>query len=707
MYRPSKSVLLQSLTFLPLLAGCAASASMASGSSGELLSPREGATAAYAGPITSRLSALMPRGLTTIGTTVLDGKVYVLGGYFGRPHAYSKRDQSKDFHAYSLDTGTWEKLPSVGAIQSSVLATDGSYVYRIGGMRARNAADQDEDMHSVNEFARFDPKEGKWQDLAPMSNERSSHQAVIVGSTVYVMGGWELSGGTLDHEWREDMLSCDLSAPSCEWKSEKMPFDTRAMGATVHQGKIYVLGGLTPEGSSDAVHIYDVESGRWTDGPSLPDDNLTIRAASWRGRLYANGADGKVYRLTEDGASWEKVGALQFPRMFHQMVATKDGLIALGGIPSTRRGGRMRHMELLSNAPKLGGVAWTLKAESTAKNRQGAFLVGQKLYVFGGNNSVKQHDFEKTNFVNASYSLDLGTLQWSEVATLPVARQSMLSVVAGTRKKPVGLAIGGFGWSDEKLRTQADIFAYNFSDKTWNQFAGAMPEARSQFGLAQWEDMVWLFGGLNYDASRGKGKQFRHPTTVLKLDPAHPESGFSEAGFELKEMRRAFAGGQLGSHYYLTGGLAADFASVATCRDFDLATRTSKEMACPSAHRLGGELIPLNGKLYLVGGSAKAEDGKRAPTASLEVYNPQSNAWSQLSATLPLDNPSQVRAFAYEDQLLLYSANREDGLVQVALLDPEALASGHTQFVNVTLDDPTREPMAKQPATVASPIASK
>ena len=56
-----------------------------------------------------------------------------------------------------------------------------------------------------------------------------------------------------------------------------------------------------------------------------------------------------------------------------------------------------------------------------------------------------------------------------------------------------------------------------------------------------------------------------------------------------------------------------------------------------------------------------------------------------MSETLPFDEVRQLQAFSFRDQLLLYTANRTTPTVQVALLDLDALAAGHNQFVQGVL----------------------
>jgi N-acetylneuraminic acid mutarotase len=682
------------LGLLLCLGGCAASSASGSGSVASGAAALETSAAPEAAglkpsnaPLAITTTDMMPVGLTTVGATTLGDHVYVLGGYAGTPHEYSQRDQSREFYRLDLKTHRWDKLASVGPIQSAVLVNDGRYVYRVGGMIAKNDPGQPQDMHSLPDFARFDPEKNAWQPLTNLPEPRSSHQAVLYGNKLYVIGGWELSGGTYDSEWRQTMATCDLSQPSCSWKVEPMPFATRAFGAAVFQDKLYVLGGLTPEEGTDDTQIYDLKAGTWSKGPALPKGNTTIGAAVYRGQLYANGGDGNVYRLSADGSAWSVAGELAFPRMFHQLLESPNGVLVVGGIPSVHRGTRPRHIELATLDQPPAGVVWTIDAQSAAKNRQGAFLIGQQLYVFGGNNSLEQHDFEQKNFVSTARRLDLGTLEWKTIADFPVRRQSMQALAAGTEEKPMGLVVGGFGFAGDALGSQPEVYGYDVKADKWNTLA-KMPVARSQFALVEWEKAAWVIGGLNFEKNR-KGGEFELPNAVLRLDLEHPEAGFTEAGFNVGETRRAFAGGLLGDRFYLTGGLKDDFETVNGCEALDLRAKKSAPITCPSQHRLGGQLVPLGDKLYLIGGSAAPPGGgDRVASTRIEAYDPAADRWTTLSDALPFDEPKQLVAFPYRDRLVLYTANRTSPTVQVALIDPAALANNSSQFVSVAVPNP-------------------
>src|SRR3954447_8332077 len=79
---------------------------------------------------------LMPRAVTSFGAAVLGDAVYTLGGYSGRPHAYSREGQSGELWRLSLRDGTWTQLASSEPAQGTPVVALGPVLMRAGGMRA-------------------------------------------------------------------------------------------------------------------------------------------------------------------------------------------------------------------------------------------------------------------------------------------------------------------------------------------------------------------------------------------------------------------------------------------------------------------------------------------------------------------------------------------------------------------------------------------
>ena len=242
----------------------------------------------------------LPEPITSFGAAVAGDYLYAYGGHIGNAHDHSAKNLAQSFARLSLTNGeSWEKLPMGPPAQGLAMVAVGDQVIRIGGMQAKNEPGADGDLHSLAEVARFNPTSGQWEQLPPLPAERSSHDAVAVGSRIYVVGGWNLQGA--NRAWHGDLLSLDLSAKQPSWEVvSKTPFKRRALAAAAYDGKLYVMGGITSDGElSLATDIYDLATGKWSSGPELPlgdhkGNGFGIAACGLDDGVYACGLDGAV-----------------------------------------------------------------------------------------------------------------------------------------------------------------------------------------------------------------------------------------------------------------------------------------------------------------------------------------------------------------------------------------------------------------------------
>jgi N-acetylneuraminic acid mutarotase len=278
--------------------------------------------------------ATMPEAASSFGAVASGGWLYVYGGHVVRTHQYSTQAVSGGFHRLNLsDMKTWQSLPAGPPVQGMNLAAYDGKIYRVGGMQPQNKPGDPAIVQSIADVARFDPATGEWEPLPPLPRPRSSHDVVVIGHQLFVMGGWWLKG-TQKTEWPTTMEVLDLAAEKPEWKSVPQPFTRRAFIAAAHDDKIYVLGGFD-EGSKvvRGSSIYDAARGTWSDGPALPGGAMNgfgPAAAVVDGRLYISVDDGTVHRLTVAGDGWEPVGRAT-PRIVHRLVAHDGRLLIAGG----------------------------------------------------------------------------------------------------------------------------------------------------------------------------------------------------------------------------------------------------------------------------------------------------------------------------------------------------------------------------------------
>jgi N-acetylneuraminic acid mutarotase len=281
--------------------------------------------------------APMPEAVTSFAAVTHEDWVYVCGGHRGERHEYSADMVSGAFHRLRLSDGTrWEPLASTLPAQGTPLVARGRYLYRTGGMAARNAKGTKQDLYSLAQVLRYDTRNERWEEITPLPEPRSSHDAVILGETLYVGGGWQLKGGTNKPVWPDSLLALDLREPKAQWKKIAQPFQRRALAMAVLGDRIYFIGGMNADNSTTlAVDDYDTRTGKWSKGPDLPpgkNKGFACSAIAQAGRIYANTFQGDLLRLSSDASAWEVTGRLQHPRIAHRLVtAGTTQLVALGG----------------------------------------------------------------------------------------------------------------------------------------------------------------------------------------------------------------------------------------------------------------------------------------------------------------------------------------------------------------------------------------
>ena len=278
----------------------------------------------------------LPVAASSLGAIAADGYLYVYGGHAGKTHSYDTKSVIGTFQRVKLDGGTkWEELPGGPILQGMNLAAHNGKIYRVGGMQPRNAPGEPTDNISLTDVARFDPKVGKWEALPALPAGRSSHDVVVAGDKLVVVGGWEQTGKGGKSTWHDTALTLDLAAKDAKWQSIPQPFKRRALTAAAIGSKVYVLGGLAAEGTDKRSDILDVETGKWSTGPELPGSErvaFSPAATTVNGKLIVNTSAGPVYRLASDGARWEKVGEALKPRMVARLVPLgPDAVVLVGG----------------------------------------------------------------------------------------------------------------------------------------------------------------------------------------------------------------------------------------------------------------------------------------------------------------------------------------------------------------------------------------
>ena len=230
----------------------------------------------------------------------------------------------------------------------------GEVVYQVGGLTAHNAPGEEEDLVSIPGVARFDGSkpDARWEPVTPLPEQRSSHDAVVVGDSLYVVGGWALRGKDQEPKWHDTAWVADLRQDPIVWQAlPKPPFIQRALSASRCGDKILVVGGMDDwEAMAPETYLYDPVARAWSTAADYPSEPFGMAAWGDDVASFASGMGGTLWAFT--GEDWRKVGQLAEARFFHRIEPIgrdADGvlrLITVGG--ASRRKGHLSSVEVLS-----------------------------------------------------------------------------------------------------------------------------------------------------------------------------------------------------------------------------------------------------------------------------------------------------------------------------------------------------------------------
>lgn len=252
-----------------------------------------------------------------------------------------------------------------------------------------------------------------------------------------------------------------------------------------------------------------------------------------------------------------------------------------------------------SHAEATGG--WTqLPDLPTARLAAGAVAFDGKLYVIGG--CVVRDGAVHPIAAVEVFSPATGT--WETKAPLPTPRSNFGIALAGGRI----FVIGGTVTDNHSQTDIVEVY-----DPVSNRWAGgaAMPTARCQVGAAAIDGKIYAIGG-----NRG------HERVFEVYDPAI--DGWSALP-SLNNPRRDAGVVAADGKIYVAVGLGPDARNpLNRLQVYDSAAGQWTERASARLARCDSALVALGSSLVIVGG------WNRGPIASVERYDPVSDAWQPL-----------------------------------------------------------------------------
>jgi hypothetical protein len=199
------------------------------------------------------IDAEMPDARSRHCATVCGGSLYILGG--------SPTWSVRRFDDRAKTWNTLCKKEDCPSVKHSAVVSFEEKIILFGGEKKSQAP-----VSQIFDFVQeYNPKDHEWKTLSPMSCPRAAHCAVIIGTFVYVIGGFG-EDEVYDTGERYNILTD-------EWTPIQAMSEGRffAAGANL-RGRVFIAGGYQPELwiAYSSCELYNPETDQWDSLISMP-----------------------------------------------------------------------------------------------------------------------------------------------------------------------------------------------------------------------------------------------------------------------------------------------------------------------------------------------------------------------------------------------------------------------------------------------------
>jgi DNA-binding CsgD family transcriptional regulator/N-acetylneuraminic acid mutarotase len=295
---------------------------------------------------------------------------------------------------------------------------------------AEPPASEFEDVGASEEPGSRAVQASRWNVLAPLPTARSRLAAVYGGGRIYVIGGDTPDGATGALE------EYDVVANSWSVGSPK-PIPAYNIGAALVGGRIYVPGGYAADGHVIAdLEIYDLETDTWVRGASMPRPLCAYAIASLQDKVYVfggwNGTRYVASTLEYDPGSdsWTERRPMSLARGFAAAGVVNGKIYVVGGYDGGRE---LALVEEYDPAGEGQGSPWQERSDmSTGRGGLSVAAIAGSLYAIGGG---------WNGYLAFNEKYDPGSDRWSPVETPVFGQWRNLAVVASETRI---YALGGW-----------------------------------------------------------------------------------------------------------------------------------------------------------------------------------------------------------------------------------------------------------------------
>ncbi len=212
----------------------------------------------------------MPTARRGLSATVINGKIYAIGGHPGATGGL------KTLEVYDPTTDTWTTKASMLKARGGLCVSEAmGKIYAIGGMTHPSS--------SFTTVEEYDPVTDTWTTKSPMPTRRFGLSTSTVNGKIYAIGG--------QGSWPNVTSKVEEYDPVTDtWTGKAdMPTARAHLSTSVVNGKIYAVGGGMYPNLSAKVEEYDPVTDFWTVKADMPTARTMLATCVSNGRIYAMG----------------------------------------------------------------------------------------------------------------------------------------------------------------------------------------------------------------------------------------------------------------------------------------------------------------------------------------------------------------------------------------------------------------------------------
>ncbi|MBX3301178.1 MAG: hypothetical protein KF693_03080 [Nitrospira sp.] len=216
--------------------------------------------------------APLPVGLHHVGISVVEERLYVIGGY--AQSAFSVWNPVAKVYAYDPATDNWtERAPMPTARGALSITEHDGKLYTIGGYDRKGNNAQVEV---------YDPVQNVWTTAAPLPTPRDHLATATVAGKIYAIGG------RVDGDYSHNLAVTERYDPATDrWvRVADLPTARSGITAAVVAGSIYVIGGEGAAGTFNENEAYDPVGDTWQRMAPMPTARHGLGSAVIQGRIY-------------------------------------------------------------------------------------------------------------------------------------------------------------------------------------------------------------------------------------------------------------------------------------------------------------------------------------------------------------------------------------------------------------------------------------